>query len=1620
MSTTDERIVSLKFDNSGFDAGATKAIGILEKLSSALTFKNGTAGLDAIRKSSSQFNMNGVSTSIGIVSSRFSAFQEFVTGVFRRLGERAADFGMSLARNATVKPIMDGFSEYELQMRSIQTISANTGLSGTKGINTINKSLDELNEYADKTIYNFSEMTRNIGTFTAAGVDLDTSVSSIKGIANLAAVSGSTSQQASTAMYQLSQAIASGTVKLQDWNSVVNAGMGGKVFQEALKRTARAHGIAVDDMISKTGSFRESLHEGWLTTEVLTDTLGQLTISYDEVGDASYKAAYQKLRDANYSKEDAEAILELAKTAEEAATMVRTWTQLWETVGEALGSGWATTFRIIIGDFNQATEVFTYLSNKLSEIINASSEARNAMLGVWASEEVGGRESLFNAIVNIVTAIEKPLGAISKAFDNVFGITGEELAELTRDFGYFTEALIITDDQAESLSEHLTTIFSIVSDAIGIISSISSEFLNVISEVGGYFTPLADKVDGYLKSLLMTETEHTDFVNDLSVLSSVFSGIGYVVSKAAGYFIDFAGSMLVAIDNANVFHHVTKIIKNVSTAINRILRPIRFAFTEVFGLDKSFFDKISGGLGRFLRNIEKLTENLIISGEAEQKLHDRFKDFFEIIHSLGGPLETVGAAIGNFFNNLVSDIDGAGIADAISGLFTDLNFKGLFDKLSAGVGIGGAAVVLKWLKDFFGFISDIKNGKLSDGIGGILDTIRESIESWQNNIKVDTLQKIAISIGIVAASLWVLSRIPADALSNALLALMTSLLALTGTLDMLPKSAKIAGSAVALIALGVAVGLISLSLKLLSTIDTNSLANSLLALMTILLALTGSLNMMPDSGKLLSSSVALIAIGVAVGAISLSLKLLSTINPESLANGLLALMTILLSVVGSLNMMPDSGKLLSSSVALIALGVSVGLLSLSLKMLSSIDADALANSLLALMTILLSVVGSLNMMPDSGKLLASSAALIALGVAVGILSLSLKLLSTIDTDALSNSLLALMTILLSIVGSLHMMPDGGKLLGASAALIAMGVAVGILSLSLKLLSTIDSEALASSLLALMTVLISLVGTITLLSGAAAPMLGVSVAMIGLGIAVGLLALSLKLLSTIPAESLASGLLALMVVFISLAGAMALLSALAAPSLLFTAAMIGLSVAALLLAHALSILIPAITPVVSAMMEIGGNILQGLVNGFMNFLPFLAELPGKVFEFIVGGIKSLLGINSPSTVMAEIGGNIVQGLINGIGDFLGGLSEKAGEIGTTVINGLGNFVGGLAGKAGEGMSGFVGKIASFFGIAESTGAEAGTSAVKGLDSFATSAATKGVNGVVELAKGISSGSGNVNKASKDVSDGAIKSVSGMSKDFKKVANDATKSMANGLSSGTSSVRSAASSLGSAAKSGASGYSLYDTGRYLAEGLANGIAKNAYKAEQAASRMAAAVRRKTEVTAEVKSPSRVFMRIGNYIAEGFAIGIRNGTGDAAKAGEELASVLPDAFSDLLESKTIDIEDILDTDYNPEITPVINATSFNSGIGRLRTALGTSFNDLSIGNLNYAGELSAKISDANELNQQMVDAMSENAIDYNLLGASVANALIQSGVHVEIDGGQLMGYLAGEVASARRMYQ
>lgn len=280
MATIDERVVSLKMNNKQFLSAIKESASSMDKLKESLKMQGAADGLARVGEVAKNTTLGDLATKALDIGKNMTVMQGLAVTAFGGIGVAALNAGRSIV-SGFFQTIKDGFNEYELKMKSIQTIMANTAEKGTT-LAEVKTSLAELNTYADKTVYSFSDMTNAIGLFTAAGVDLNTSVASIKGLSNLAAASGSTAQQASTAYTQLSQAISAGVVHLQDWNSLVNAGMGGESFRNALIETARMMGTGVDEAIAKKGSFRESLQEDWLTAQVMTTTLTALTNDLSE------------------------------------------------------------------------------------------------------------------------------------------------------------------------------------------------------------------------------------------------------------------------------------------------------------------------------------------------------------------------------------------------------------------------------------------------------------------------------------------------------------------------------------------------------------------------------------------------------------------------------------------------------------------------------------------------------------------------------------------------------------------------------------------------------------------------------------------------------------------------------------------------------------------------------------------------------------------------------------------------------------------------------------------------------------------------------------------------------------------------------------------------------------------------------------------------------------------------------------------------------------------------------------------------------------------------------------------------------------------------------------------
>lgn len=642
MSSIDERVVEMQFRNDQFEQGVKKSLISLENLKKGLNLDKSSKSLSNLESTAKNFSMKNLATDVASISDRFSTMGIIGMTALQNITNSAIATGKTLVSALTIDPVKSGFQEYETQINSVQTILANTESKGTT-LDQVNAALDELNHYADMTIYNFTEMTRNIGTFTAAGVDLDTSVQAIKGIANLAAVSGSNSQQASTAMYQLSQALAAGTVKLQDWNSVVNAGMGGQVFQDALKETARVHGVAIDQMIKDEGSFRETLSKGWLTSSILTETLSKFTGDLNE----------SQLKTMGYTDEQIASIIKMGQTANDAATKVKTFTQLFDTLKEAMQSGWTQSWEYIVGNFDQAKESLTVVSDTLSDIINNSSNKRNDLLyDALTSNYDKFIKSINNAGIETTAFQDRVKAAINE--------NGGDTDALIQKYGTLEKAI-----RAGAVSSDL------LKKSLG---GISKESLNIDRLL--HFKDTGEDVKNVQEALKQLGYDLSKYGSDGLIGSETTAAIK-AFQQAKGLSVDgiVGPNTVKALQDA--VGSTDKLKKNVDDLMNditkkggrdlaiesigyawkgliRIAHDVKDAYKDIF--PKEF---TSDDLYGIIQKVHDLSFNLMYSSKTSDQLQRSFKGLFAALDIVG---TITGGAVRFGFRTLcdllkMSDID---------------------------------------------------------------------------------------------------------------------------------------------------------------------------------------------------------------------------------------------------------------------------------------------------------------------------------------------------------------------------------------------------------------------------------------------------------------------------------------------------------------------------------------------------------------------------------------------------------------------------------------------------------------------------------------------------------------------------------------------------------------------------------------------------------------------------------------------------------------------------------------------------------------------------------------------------------------------------------------------------
>ncbi|WP_288924097.1 tape measure protein, partial [uncultured Bifidobacterium sp.] len=566
-------------------------------------------------------------------------------------------------------------------------------------------------------------MTQNIGTFTAAGVDLDTAVASIKGIANLAAASGSSASQAASAMYQLSQAIAAGRISLMDWNSVVNAGMGGELFQNALKRTAKNFGTDVDAIIAKYGSFRESLTEGqWLTTEVLTETLKQISGAYTEAD----------LVAQGYSQDQAAAIVKMAEDAKNAATNITTFSKLVDTLKESIGSGWAQTWQIVFGDFEEARAFWSNLYNgTISPMISSMSNARNTLL----SSALGGGDNAWVKFNEQLQAAGVSLDTFQGQMDAVATENGKSLGDLIAKYGNLKTALASGEISAEMVSEALGRI----NDGALLAADGMDDLIGTMTQKSGRLV-LLDGLTNILEALLRP-------------LQAVGNAFGQVFGLSPNGLYNIIAA----------FNRFTEAIVINDDTLDKLTRT----FKGVFSILKIFTTLMGGTFGIAVKAVTLLLENFDIGildvtasiGDAMTALSDFILSGDILAKGFGMLMDaarSAAPAVTEFFDGLSQYPLIQGAIEALEDFkrqaldyvksFRGLDVSQVFEKLATDAtpylekfadGVGDMASDV--LRYFDSMVPGVRSAidKLLErfpGIGRILDTARRSFQQFTSAV----------------------------------------------------------------------------------------------------------------------------------------------------------------------------------------------------------------------------------------------------------------------------------------------------------------------------------------------------------------------------------------------------------------------------------------------------------------------------------------------------------------------------------------------------------------------------------------------------------------------------------------------------------------------------------------------------------------------------------------------------------------------------------------------------------------------------------------------------------------------------------------------------------------------
>ena len=1032
--TVDNKVVRVQFDNQQFERGVRQTTLSLQNLKQSLKMEDSSKSIEKVTSALKNINLDGLNSALDSIKNRFSVTGMVALNILSSIASRAVFAGQQLVSSFTMTPLIDGLREYELQLQSLQTIYANVSPKGYS-LDDVNASLDELNTYADKTIYKFGEMTRNIGTFTAAGVDLKEATKAIQGLSNLSAMTGATAEQSARGLYQVSQALSTGFFRQIDWMSMDNANMSNAQFKDMLVQIAdKRNNNAATNAIKSKGSFRDSLEKQWLTKDVFLEAsniLGEVVDSEE-----AYQNLMKKIIDSGYTEAQAKQFANMAKMAYESATKIKSFTQLVDTLKESLGTGWADIWRTVIGDLSEAKELWTGVYEKINPFIDASSKARLELAKTW--KEMGGRTEVINGISNFFDNFVSIAKAVHQAWVDVFPpITAETLYNLSVRFRELSENLKPTEETLSRIGRIAKGLFSILDmgrkTIVGVAKAFAALFhidlgapLELLAKIGDFFTDLNSKYSTLTFDVISEKIK--DWKNSIKDgIDSLVNGIKDLFGKIRDKIEEAAG-----FKPESILDVITAVFVTVIKALPGLITNFRGAIMNIFGL-----------LG---------------------DLKDWIKDHISLDEVMSG-ISTAGLVV--MAKSLID------VAKTIKEFFNNLPFVGTGGKGKGGdSGSGGSP------GDIIGNISNLLNG------------LTESVKNMTSTIKISQLIIISTSVLMIAKAIDMLAKIDQDKLMGSF-ATVTAILAVLGkVMSVMSKFAheftlgNSLSVSMVVIAFTHSVNTISKAIKRLSDLDQSKMmgsATTLAILMGVMVKVMKGLAEVKglDAAKV---SLALIAMSHAINIISKTVKTFSALDPKDLTKGVIGV-TAMLTALGIAMRIIDETKIsVGTSVALLAMAAAVKVLQNSVISFSEMEPAKLVQGILGIAGAIGVLVLALRAMPTAKVSVFNSLSMLILAFTSDIVANAIVKLSQIDWQAGTNGLAMLAIMLTEMVLVTKAMSGLGSgflgNMGAVIAITALSFDLLVIAEAIKKISEINVDSALPALGILSGAMLILGGIVT--------------------------------------------------------------------------------------------------------------------------------------------------------------------------------------------------------------------------------------------------------------------------------------------------------------------------------------------------------------------------------------------------------------------------------------------------------------------------------------------------------------------------------------------------------------